>query len=125
MNQYNMNQYNFNSILNSKKMWYIFFTMAFFVFAETSAETNKDFSVFHNNIPESLDEWIKIKNWELASDNTANNSLYNFLNNEKLSDCFQINSPPNIIKFHCYSRDNIFEMTKLFCVRLTDGFFCM
>ena len=75
--------------------------------------------------PEPKEDWIKIQNWELIKDNTMNNTLYDFLNGEELSDCFQMYSQPNIMKFRCYSRHNIFEMTTLFCIGLVDGYICI
>ena len=76
-------------------------------------------------VPEPLEDWVKIQNWELVKDDTTNNTLYNYLTGEELSDCFQMYSQPNIMKFRCYSRYNIFEMTTLFCVVLSDGYICM
>ena len=76
-------------------------------------------------VPEPLEDWVRIQNWELVKDDTTNNTLYNYLTGEELSDCFQMYSQPNIMKFRCYSRHNIFEMTTLFCVVLSDGYICM
>ena len=74
---------------------------------------------------EPKEDWIKIQNWELAKENGTNNTMYNFLNDEELSDCFQFHSDEHIIKFRCFSKYNIFQITTLFCVILKDGFLCM
>lgn len=76
-------------------------------------------------VPEPKEDWIKIQNWELVKQHTMNNTLYDFLSGEELSDCFQMHSQPNIMKFRCYSRHNIFEMTTLFCLGLIDGYICI
>ena len=93
---------------------FIFFSEAF-INVETSSVI----------APDPVEDWVKIQNWELAKDYTSNNTLYNFLTGEELSDCFQMYSKPNIMKFRCYSRYNIFEMTTLFCIGLRDGYICM
>ena len=76
-------------------------------------------------VPEPKEDWIRIQNWELIKGNTMNNTLYDFLTGQELSDCFQMYSQPNIMKFRCYSRHNIFEMTTLFCIGLIDGYICI
>ena len=98
---------------------YIAVILTFIIFIETFI--NVETSI----IPEAKEDWIKIQNWELAKDYTSNNTLYNFLTGEELSDCFQLYSQPNIMKFRCYSRHNIFEMTTLFCVELSNGYICI
>ena len=76
-------------------------------------------------VPEPKEDWVRIQNWELVKDHTSNNTLYNYLTGQELSDCFQMYSQPNIMKFRCYSRHNIFEMTTLFCIGLIDGYICI
>ena len=76
-------------------------------------------------VPEPKEDWIRIQNWDLIKGNTMNNTLYDYLTGQELSDCFQMYSQPNIMKFRCYSRHNIFEMTTLFCIGLIDGWICI
>ena len=74
---------------------------------------------------EGKEDWLKIQNWELSKENTINNTLYDFLRDEELSDCFIFHRTSTIIKFRCYSKYNIQYTTTLFCIGLTDGFMCI
>ena len=74
------------------------------------------------NIQET--DWLKIQNWELVKGN-SNNTMYSFLSDQYLSDCFQFHRSPNINKYRCFSKDNKYEYTTLFCVILKHGFLCL
>ena len=77
------------------------------------------------HITEPKEDWIKIQNWELVKQQSTNNTLYDFLGNEELSDCFQLISQPNVFKFRCYSKYNKFQMTTITCFGLIDGYMCL
>ena len=92
---------------------------------ETTQSENYISSSYEPIRYERKEDWLKIQNWELAKENRINDTLYNFLGDEELSDCFMFHRSPTIIKFRCYSKYNIEYMTTLFCIGLTDGFMCI
>lgn len=90
-------------------------------------------------------EWIKVENRTSnpipitvpttvstatsTSSSAFPDTLYNYLSNEQLSDCYYRKTPPNVFKIRCFNTKSSLTQkspkTELFCLNLTDGFMCI